>query len=207
MAEEQYQRLARPRSRSQFAVVYRSRSGVWMGNDHLLLVETNGFTENYKRFYFRDIQTITQEETKRGLVWSIIQGSILLIVLLVMVFNIPDGAPAHWSGGAIAGEIALATVLVIAGLFLLAGILAGPTCKVYLRTAVQIEELPALCRRRQVRKVMDQIRPRIAAAQGEISGEEVSARLQEGLREQASTQSPTQSPSQTPPDALPPVIT
>jgi hypothetical protein len=203
MAEPQYERLARPRSRSQFSVVYRARSGLWLGNDHLLQVETNGFTENYKRFYFRDIQTITQVETKRGRVWSIIQGSILLVVLLVMVFNLPGGTPAHWSDGAISGEVVLATVMVIAGVFLSAGILAGPTCKVYLRTAVQIEELAALCRMRQTRKVMNKIRPRIVAAQGELSGEEVSVRLQEEMHAQSLTQSLEESP----PDARPPVIT
>ena len=33
-------------------------SSVWMGPDHLLLVKSARFREDYKRFYFRDIQAI-----------------------------------------------------------------------------------------------------------------------------------------------------
>jgi hypothetical protein len=203
MARKQYQRLARSRARSQFAVVYRTRSALWLGDDHLLLLETNGFTENYKRFYFRDIQTITVQETGRGRVWNIILGSILLLSTFVMFFTWPSGAPARWNGGDFAGEIALATVMFISGVFLLVGLLAGPTCKTYLRTAVQIEELPSLCRVRQTRKIMDKIRPLMVAAQGQITGEEVAVRMQETMR----AQSPAESSQPNPPDAAPPVST
>jgi hypothetical protein len=203
MAQKQYQRLTRPRARAQFAVVYRTRSALWLGGDHLLLVETNGFTENYKRFYFRDIQAITVQETHRGQVWNFIRGGILLLSTFVMFFTWPSGAPARWNGGEFAGEIALATVMVISGVFLLVGLVAGPTCKTYLRTAVQIEELASLCRVRQTRKVVDKIRPLMAAAQGEISGEEVSVRMQETMREQ----NPAESSKPNPPDAAPPVST
>jgi hypothetical protein len=51
-------------------------------------------------------------------------------------------------------------------MFLLINFFLGATCKCYLRTAVQIEELPSLRRLRKTRKIMAQIRPLIAAAQG-----------------------------------------
>jgi hypothetical protein len=203
MAQKKYQRLTRLRARSQFAVVYRTRSALWLGDDHLLLLETSGFTENYKRFYFRDIQTITVQETGRGRVWNIILGSILLLSTFVMFLTWPSGAPARWNGGAFAGEIALATVMFISGVFLLVGLVAGPTCKTYLRTAVQTEELAALCRVRQTRKIMDKIRQLMVAAQGQITGEEVSVRMQETMR----AQSPAESSQPNPPDAAPPVST
>ncbi len=203
MAQTQYQRLTRSRARAQFAVVYRTRSALWLGGDHLLLVETNGFTENYKRFYFRDIQTITMHETGRGRVWNFILGGVLLLCTFVMFFTLASAAPGRWDGGEIAGEITLATVMVIFAGFFVAGLLAGPTCKTRLQTAVQVEELGSLQRVRQTRKVMDRIRPLIVAAQGQITGEEVSVRLQETMR----APGPAESSQPNPPDAAPPAGT
>jgi hypothetical protein len=203
MAQKKYQRLTRPRARSQFAVVYRTRSALWLGDDHLLLVETSGFTENYKRFYFRDIQTITVQETRRGHVWNIILGGVLFLIILVTILAIPKSMPAHWSGGEIGGGVFLAILVAIFTTLFLASLLAGPTCKTLLQTAVQIEELASLCRVRQTRKIMDKIRPLMVAAQGQITGEEVSVRMQETMR----AQSPAESSQPNPPDAAPPVST
>jgi hypothetical protein len=50
---------------------------------------------------------------------------------------------------------------------------------------------------------MDRIRPLIVAAQGQITGEEVSVRLQETMR----AQGPEESSQPNPPDAAPPVGT
>ena len=39
---------------------------LWIGEDHLLLVELRGFTETYRRFYFRDVQAIILRRTDRA---------------------------------------------------------------------------------------------------------------------------------------------
>jgi len=202
MAEPKYQRLTRLRARSQFAVIYQSRSGLWLGDDHLLLVEASGYTENYKRFYFRDIQAITVQATERGRVWNIILGGVLLVTVLALIFTIPKTAPANWTGNQMAGEIALGFLAAIFAVSCLLSFLAGPTCKTYLRTAVQTEELPSLSRVRQTGNVIRKIRPLIVAAQGELSGEEVVARLQETIRAPA----PAATSRPNPPDEAPPVI-
>src|SRR5882724_2221817 len=36
-------------------------SSLWLGPDHLLVVEIAGITEKYRRFYFRDIQAVIVE--------------------------------------------------------------------------------------------------------------------------------------------------
>ena len=42
----------------------RSRAGVgsysslWLGADHVMQLSSTGYTESYRRFYFRDIQAI-----------------------------------------------------------------------------------------------------------------------------------------------------
>jgi hypothetical protein len=55
----------------------------------------------------------------------------------------------------------------------------GTTCTVFLRTAVQVEEIACLSRVRRASNVLDRIRPFIAAAQGELPPEEISARIRE----------------------------
>jgi hypothetical protein len=202
MAEQKYQRLTRLRARSQFAVVYQTRSGLWLGDDHLLLVETSGYTENYKRFYFRDIQAVTVQQTKRGQIWNIILASMSLLLILFTIFMIPKSLPADWTSNEVAGGVVLGVLLAIFMISFLVGFRAGPTCKTYLRTAVQTEELPSLCRMRQTRGVIDKIRPLIVASQGELSGEEVAARMQETIR----AQNPAAASQPDAPDGRPPVI-
>ena len=46
----------------------RAMCTVWLGRDHLLLVSRAGYTENYKRFYFRDIQAIIIRKTVTSLI-------------------------------------------------------------------------------------------------------------------------------------------
>ena len=56
----------------------RALCTVWMGSDHLLLVSRAGYTENYKRFYFRDIQAIIIRKTVTSLI-----GNTVLIILAI----------------------------------------------------------------------------------------------------------------------------
>jgi hypothetical protein len=78
--------------------------------------------------------------------------------------------------------------------------LLGSTCACQLRTAVQIEDLPSLCRLRQARKILEKIRPLIAAAQGRLTAEEISARIRETIQPPAATpQTPAAETSGAPP--------
>ena len=153
MAEIEYKRLTRARARFSIAVL--SRTSLWLGPDHLLYVESNGYTETYKRFYFRDIQAFTVQQTPTARTVNII----LLVVTLLFVFF---GLMSDETGFKIFHFI-------VAGLFgviLLFNALPGASCKCYVRTAVQTEELGALARLRRARKVLDRIRPLITEAQG-----------------------------------------
>jgi hypothetical protein len=172
MAEKEYQRLTRARSRSAFAVAFVSRSSLWLGKDHLLCVDYSGYTETYKRFHFRDIQAITVVATNRRTVWN---GVLLVPIVLCLaglanaLFSLPEATnPAI---------ITWTILTVIFLVLLLINNLLGPTCACYLRTAVQIEELPSLCRVRRTRKVLDQVRPFIIAVQGGLAPEEIPSRM------------------------------
>ena len=174
MAAPKYKRLTRERGPAQFSIAAMTRSSLWLGDDHLLLVECTGYSETYKRFSFRDIQAFTIRKTKARMVWNWVW--VLLLSLSGLIIAV---ASSDWfdTGTIIASGI----VLFLFGTPLLLNTLFGPTCAVEIRTAVQTESLPSLCRVRKTQRIMNQLRPLISAAQGQLTGEEVAARLRESI--------------------------
>lgn len=160
MADVQYQRLTRGRLRSKFAVAVASRSSLWLGPDHLLVVDTNGYTETYKRFYFRDIQSFTFALSKNRLVWNWVLGVLTAISIMSWAAYFPS------NGVGITSALLAFFNIAIFALPLLINNLLGPTCTCHIRTAVQTEELCPLNRLGRVRRVLDRVRPLILAAQG-----------------------------------------
>jgi hypothetical protein len=172
MAERDYQRLARPRLRRQrFLAVVATRASLWLGKDHLLVIDSTGYTEEYKRFYFRDIQAIAVVATRRRAMWNIAFAVMLVPALAGLISELTRPEPTS----------ALAVTLgIFSGLLaipLLINNLSGPACRSYLRTAVQTEELPPLNRIRRAQRILARIRPLIEAAQGSLAPEEVSAHM------------------------------
>jgi hypothetical protein len=168
MAEQEYERLTRTGPRSAFELISLSRASIWLGKDHLLCVGTNGYSEDYKRFYFRDIQAIVIRQNNARNVRSGIYAA--LGVLFVIVSFAVDKS-----------NVALITLLSAAGISLAAvtiNLLLGPTCSCQIRTAVQMESLP-LIRTRRAQKFLERVRPLIAAAQGQLTAEEITARMQQ----------------------------
>ncbi len=152
----------------------RALCTVWMAQDHLLLILRTGYTEKYKRFYFRDIQAIITRKTVTSLV-----GNIILVILALGFFL--------WAGDISdpAGRIVTA---LIGGFFLFLFLLSlwrGSTCVTQIKTAVQTEQLAAWNRMRAARKGMAMIRPRLLEAQGELSQVELKARLEEEILRQS----------------------
>ena len=174
MAEREYIRLARPRVRSGFHVSNATRSSLWLGKDHLLCVETNGFTETYKRFYFRDIQAIFIRRTIRRKTWNWILGTLAAMCVLAWSYDLIFG-----SGVSAAGIVTGTIFTTLFGVPLLINNLLGPTCVCRLRTAVQEDEVPALNRDKRFKKIMERVRPLIEEAQGLLPREEIPARMQE----------------------------
>jgi len=171
MAEPEYQRLTRARRRATMGfAAYAGFASLWLGKDHMLCIESTGYTEEYKRFYYRDIQAIIIRRTNYRLIWSLI----VAVPLLVFVFCA--------MGSSSSGEIGLAVFLgIIAGMLgiiLFLNLIYGPTVRCYLKSAVQTEELPSLNRLRRVRKAMVRLRPLIAAAQGQLAPGEITSQTQ-----------------------------
>ena len=183
MAEVQYKRLTWSRRRRQpgFAAFSSARSSLWLAKDHLLCIDTTGYTETYKRFYLRDVQALVLRRTSRLLVTGVVLG--VIICLLILAAILPKDLVAAYIFGSLAALVLLVLVVHLA---------RGPTCVCHLRTAVQTEELPSLNRLWRARKVLNRLRPLIAAAQGELAPEEIQARMQ------ALTQAPAGAPAATP---------
>ena len=132
---------------------------LWEGTDHLLQMLSRAGVEEYKRFYYSDIQAVVTRKTITGAIQNIV------LVCLVLIFALPalkfDGG---WS---------LFYTLVAAGMLilLLVNLYKGPTCETRLMTAVQTEKLHSLHRLKNATKVMDLLRGRIHPTQGALKRE------------------------------------
>jgi len=198
VAEKEYQRLSRAQRRPGVGLaVSAGFSSLWLGKDHLLTIESTGYTEEYKRFYYRDIQAITIRKTRRQAVLGIVMGIITLIfAMLGVYFGTTPGDDA--------GSIFCWIVAGVLGVLFVINLAAGPTTTCYLRSAVQTEELPSLGRWRRANKALARLRPYIIAAQGELAPGEVALRMQE-MRSNVAPANAVPA-NETPPGDLPPVL-
>ncbi|HMP81947.1 MAG TPA: hypothetical protein PKA41_04485 [Verrucomicrobiota bacterium] len=170
MAQREYIRLTRSHARSGLAVIIAWRSSLWLAKDHLLCVDTNGYMENYKRFYFRDIQAVSIRKTQRALYWSLVLGGIAAFCAVIASIASPGFDVFFW---------------IVAGIFFLLlalNLLGGPSCVCHLKTAVQTEEMAALNRIRRARKILKRIRPLIESAQGRVETGQLPALMQQLAR-------------------------
>ena len=143
---------------------------LYLAADHLLQVSSSGYTETYRRFYFRDIQAITLRESMHGKVWNGVWGFLACLPAIAAI-QMTGPATVVWWG--------------ITGIFLLLlaiNMARGPTCVCQVRTAVQTRPLPSLNRVRRANKVIAQLRPLIEAAQGTLPPEEFAHRIDEARR-------------------------
>jgi len=173
VAEQEYTRLTRGHIRTGFAVAVTSRCSLWLGHDHVLFIDSNGYTETYKRFYFGDIQAFNLALTKRKLLWNCIWGALGGLCLLVWSALFLANPPMR-----AIGLIAGAGMALLFAVLLLVNNLLGPTCICQIRTAVQVEDLPPLNRLRRARRVLDRLRPLITAAQSQLTQQKPSDELQ-----------------------------
>ncbi len=162
-AKNEYVRIAgRGLKRGDASLLIRTRARLWAGKTHLLLVYNSGYSEEYRRFYYKDIQAITLSRTNRGRNMSIalaVATAILLLLSLKILY--------------------LAFLPAITLIFLIGNLIAGPTCATVLRTAVSSEELPSLGRLRNAVRAMDFLRPLIEEAQKDIAIDPASAMIPE----------------------------
>lgn len=130
-------------------------SSLWVAQDHVLAVTSSGYTDNYKRFYFRDIQGILVEDSDRSFYIKISFSLLLAALLIICVLS-----GATWSSY-LFWTLILGTPIVM-------DIVKGPTCKVFLVTQVQSVRLKAISRRARLEKFLQAVQPLIEAAQADL---------------------------------------
>ena len=82
--EIKYTRLPGKGLRRQgFVAVVRTYCTLWLAKDHILNVDNRVFSEDYKRFYFSDIQAIITQKTNRGKVWNLILMTLIGLFVVI----------------------------------------------------------------------------------------------------------------------------
>jgi len=142
---------------------------LYEGADHLLLVHSTGIREDYRRFFYRDLQAIIVRPTSRRRDNAVAWGAFTAVTGLPALATALAGVPVL--------PIVLGVLAASFGAVLIANQALGPTCECHLQTAVQCEALPALRRLNRAQKFLGQIRARVAEVQGVLDPEEFAARL------------------------------
>ena len=146
-----YQRL--PGKKKGFLIGHHT---LWQGSDHLLQIYSRLGVEDYKRYYFDDIQAIVTRKTGSGRIQNIVIGALSGLFCL---FAVTSGGGWSVFHAAVAAAILL---------ILLINLLKGPTCETVLLTAVQTEKLYSLHRLKTTEPVMNRLRSIIERRQGRI---------------------------------------
>ncbi len=150
---------------------------LWKGPDHLLLMYSNGMSEDYKRFYYKDILGIVTRKTA--------SGTVVLLVILSL-FLLTAGFSWHLSRlvDYLPGAVFLGITAAVFFIYLIALLIKGPSCECRIITAVQDETLRAVSLMKHARKLMTALKPLIVSAQGSMSADAVPQALEtlDGLK-------------------------
>jgi len=121
-----YKKIAGGAKAGRLAVTTMS---LWQGADHLLQIERDGYSENYKRFYFSDIEIFTVRLDNRRRSIAIAFGALVALFVVISL----------WAN--------IGFFFGVAGFFMIPfiyNLVRGPTCVVHVATAVQREQLQSV---------------------------------------------------------------
>jgi len=135
-----------------------SGHSLWLNSDFMLSVSGGMFSEDYKRFYFQDIQSIIFHKTDAWKIWNWVLGCLAALSMTLLMIM---------SGGRGILFIGLAAALISAALAV--NISFGPSCVCYIATAVQMEKLIPLNRLKIAKRTVETLRPLIIQAQRNTS--------------------------------------
>jgi hypothetical protein len=186
MPDSRYTRLTRRKRRSTKIAFSAPRSALLLGQDHILKVESTMFSEDYKRFFFRDIQSITIKTNRRRIVWN---GVLTVLLALLLMEGFLDAAA--WNGW----RVTMTIMASITAVLLVVNNIFGTTCDVRIQTAVQNDILPPLSRVKRAYKALERLRPLIIQAQGQLPAEDAALRLRELAASKSGTITPASQPN------------
>jgi len=119
------------------------KGSLWLGPDHLLVIEGKGFIlpfkEQYRRIDYANIQALIMVKRPAWLWWLVTCGIGALIFALMSI--------SAWQEIVGLG-ITFALISLVLGLFAMMQLIKGPTCHSFIQTAVQVLRLKPLGRMR-----------------------------------------------------------
>lgn len=127
-----------------------------LGDDHILVQNRSLFVERYRRFYLRDIQAVIVQRTSAGTGLSVVLGTAVGLLLVIALATM-SSHPALW----------VSVAALVGALILNVGL--GPTCRCYLRTAVNVQRLPTILRLRSAERFLAGVGPLIEASQADLA--------------------------------------
>ena len=140
------------------AASFGSYASLWLAPDHLMIVRSTGYNENYSRLQLADLKGIFLTETDRRMWWGIFWGVV-----------------GGWPGVALAITLLNRDTPIVSAIFFVIGAigfvwnhLLGRGCRAYVLTGVQTAELPSLVRIKKARRIIARVQPLIAAAQADL---------------------------------------
>ena len=133
-----------------------SRDSLWLAEDHILSVQSNRFSETYRRYYFRDIQAIVIQRTAPISPLTYVAG-VVAAAFLVPGVLFEFQRTFLW----ILGGVFLAMALALIGL--------GPTCSCYIQTAVSRDRLSSLRWIRTAERALGVLQPYVEQVQGPVT--------------------------------------
>ena len=137
---------------------------LYLGPNHLLLLNRKSTREVARRFYYEDITALRCHPTRWG---YYIDGTFVAVAALLWLNYLIS--PSAGIGSAFAAV----TATVIAGIALLTNWLRGPTCETWLHTANHTERLSSLGRYNTALRALGKLHDRIVAAQEARFGEHI----------------------------------
>jgi len=141
---------------------------LWLGPDHVLLVNNAFGVERYRRWFFKDIQAFVARRNSRRLLLNLIVGGCGLLIAAgtaACIIGAFDADSSADQGVLVALAIILGGVTAICLGFTLANTLLGPGCTTHVQTPLGVEKLSLPGRLNAFVKIAATLTPLIETAQ------------------------------------------
>jgi hypothetical protein len=127
-----------------------TRSRLFQGPDHFLVVQSTGLTEEYRRIFYRDVRWVEIRPTRGFVVQAIISSVVTFLLALLYFAYVP--------------AILVVVLCAPTAIWFVVNLLGGPTCDCYISTNVQTLLIPAPGRHKKVAPFIGFLRDKVAAA-------------------------------------------
>jgi hypothetical protein len=133
---------------ASFQVGLRQR--LYQAADHLLVVQSTGFTEDYRRLFYRDIRCVVVRKTQRYIWMNVVLGVIIFLLCLTRF------SPLPW--------LVVGIFCFIPVVMLIVNVVRGPSCTCQVTTNVQTVVLPTPRRLKKVPLFLDFLKTKVPSA-------------------------------------------